>query len=33
MVQTVDTLAAMLDDPKAEGQQLTVPQEVVKAGS
>ena len=33
MVQSFDTLATMIDDPKAEGQQLTVPQEVVKAGS
>jgi ribose transport system substrate-binding protein len=33
MVQSFEGLAAMVDDPKAEGQQLTVPQEVVKAGS
>src|SRR4051812_8725366 len=31
--QNVDTLTAMLEDPKAEGQQLTTPQKVVKAGS
>jgi ribose transport system substrate-binding protein len=33
MVQSFDTLVTMIDDPKAEGQQLIVPQEVVKAGS
>jgi ribose transport system substrate-binding protein len=31
MVQSFDTLVAMIDDPEMEGQQLTVPQEVVKA--
>jgi ABC-type sugar transport system substrate-binding protein len=31
--QNVDTLTAMLKDPSAEGQQLTTPQKVVKAGS
>ena len=31
MAQSFDALAAMIDDPEAEGVQLTVPQEVVKA--
>jgi ribose transport system substrate-binding protein len=33
MVQSFDNLVAMIDDPEMEGQQLTVPQEVVKAES
>ena len=31
LAQSVDTLIAMIEDPEAEGVQLTVPQEVVKA--
>jgi ABC-type sugar transport system substrate-binding protein len=31
MAQSFDALTAMIDDPEAEGVQLTVPQEVVKA--
>ena len=31
MAQSFDTLTAMIEDPEAEGVQLTVPQEVVKA--
>ncbi len=31
MAQSFDALVAMIDDPEAEGVQLTVPQEVVKA--
>ena len=31
MAQSFDTLIAMIEDPEAEGVQLTVPQEVVKA--
>ena len=31
MVQSFDTLVAMIDDPTMVGEQLTVPQEVVKA--
>ena len=30
MAQSFDALTAMIDDPEAEGVQLTVPQEVVK---
>ena len=33
MTQNVDTLTAMVKDPKAEGKQLVTPQKVVKAGS
>jgi ribose transport system substrate-binding protein len=33
MAQSFDALVAMIDDPTATGVQLTVPQEVVKAGS
>jgi len=33
MAQSFDTLVAMIDDPSMTGVQLTVPQEVVKAGS
>ncbi|CUR59386.1 exported hypothetical protein [metagenome] len=33
MMQSFDTLAAMIADPTAEGTQLTVPQKVIKAGS
>ncbi len=33
MAQSFDALATMIDDPEATGVQLTVPQEVVKAGS
>ncbi|MFC4785604.1 sugar ABC transporter substrate-binding protein [Nocardioides sp. MAHUQ-72] len=33
MTQSFDTLTAMMDDPTADGQQLTVPQKVIKAGS
>ncbi|CAI9401472.1 sugar ABC transporter substrate-binding protein [Nocardioides sp. T2.26MG-1] len=33
MAQNVATLTQMLEDPTAEGQQLTTPQKVVKAGS
>jgi len=31
MAQSFDTLAKMIDDPEAEGVQLTVPQKVIKA--
>lgn len=31
MTQTVDTLSDMLEDPEAEGTQLTTPQQVIKA--
>jgi ribose transport system substrate-binding protein len=33
MAQNVATLTTMLEDPTAEGEQLTTPQKVVKAGS
>lgn len=33
MVQSFDTLAAMMKDPTAPGKQLTVPMKVIKAGS
>ncbi len=33
MAQSFDTLTKMIDDPEAEGVQLTVPQKVTKAGS
>ena len=33
MAQSFDTLTAMMADPSATGQQLTVPQKIVKAGS
>ena len=33
MVQSFDTLAAMMADPTKVGQQLTVPQKVITAGS
>ncbi|MER7559153.1 sugar ABC transporter substrate-binding protein [Nocardioides sp. NPDC126508] len=33
MAQNVDTLMTMIEDPEAEGVQLTTPLEVVKAGS
>ncbi len=33
MVQSFDALIAMIEDPTKEGQQLTVPQKVIKAGS
>lgn len=33
MAQSVDTLIAMIEDPTKTGVQLTVPQEIVKAGS
>jgi len=33
MAQSFDTLVKMIDDPEAEGVQLTVPQKVIKAGS
>lgn len=33
MAQSFDTLVAMIEDPEMQGVQLTVPQEVVKAGS
>jgi ribose transport system substrate-binding protein len=33
MAQSFDALVKMIDDPEATGVQLTVPQEVVKAGS
>jgi hypothetical protein len=31
MTQNVDKLTAMLEDPKAKGEQLVTPQKVVKA--
>ncbi len=31
MVQSFDTLAKMIDDPTMTGEQLTVPQKVIKA--
>ena len=33
MTQSFDTLTAMMADPTKDGQQLTVPQKVIKAGS
>ena len=33
MMQSFDTLTAMMADPSKDGQQLTVPQKVIKAGS